>query len=45
MPSVVLAADILTIIGSGLPLVLALGFAAIMVLRRRDRRRSRPGDE
>lgn len=41
----VLAADIQMIIGSGMPLVLAVGFAAIMVLRRRDRRRGDPDDD
>ena len=41
----VLAADIQMIIGSGMPLVLAIGFAAIMVLRRRDRRRRDPDDD
>jgi len=45
VPSVVLAADIKMIIGSGMPVVLAIGFAAILVLRRRDRRRSDPGDD
>ncbi len=40
-----LAADIQMIIGSSMPLVLVLGFAAIMVLRRRDRRRGRPDDD
>jgi len=42
--SVVLAADIQMIIGSGMPVVLAIGFGAILVLRRRDRRRGDPGD-
>ena len=45
MPRVVLAADIQMIIGSGMPLVLAIGFAAIMVLRRRDRRRNDADDD
>jgi hypothetical protein len=36
---VVLAADVQQIIGSAMPLVLALGFGAIMLLRRRERRR------
>ena len=45
MPSVVFAADIQMIIGSGMPVVLAIGFAAILVLRRRDRRRGDPGDD
>ena len=45
VPSVVLAADIQMIIGSGMPLVLAIGFAAILVLRRRDRRRSDPRED
>jgi len=41
----VLAADVLMIISSGMPVVLAIGFGAIMVLRRRDRRRGDPGDD
>jgi len=41
----VLATDIQMIIGSGMPVVLAIGFGAIMVLRRRDRRRSDSGDD
>jgi len=45
VPSVVLAADIQMIIGSGMPVVLAIGFAGILALRRRDRRRSDPGDD
>jgi hypothetical protein len=44
-PSVVLAADIQMIIGSGMPLVLAIGFGAILMLRRRDRRRGDPGED
>ena len=42
---VVIAADIQMLIGSGMPLVLAIGFGAILLLRRRDRRRSDSGDE
>jgi hypothetical protein len=42
---VVLATDIQMIVGSGMPVVLALGFGAILVLRRRDRRRTDPDDE
>lgn len=38
-----LAADVQQIIGSGMPLVLAIGFGAIVLLRRRDRRRG--GDD
>jgi len=45
VPSVVLAADIQMIIGSGMPLVLAIGFGAILMLRRRDRRRDDPGND
>lgn len=45
VPSVVLAADIQMIIGSGMPLVLAIGFGAILMLRRRDRRRDEPGGD
>jgi len=45
VPGVVLAADIQMIIGSGMPLVLAIGFGAILVLRRRDRRRGGPDDD
>lgn len=41
----VLAADIQSLIGSGMPLVIALGFGAIMLARRRDRRRSDAGDD
>jgi hypothetical protein len=37
---VILAADVQMIIGSAMPIVLAAAFAAIMFLRRRDRRRS-----
>lgn len=43
--SVVIATDIQMLIGSGMPVVLAIGFAAILLLRRRDRRRSDSGDE
>ena len=39
MPGVVLAADIQMLIGSWLPVVLVIGFIAILALRRRDRRR------
>jgi len=42
---VVLAADIQMIIGSGMPLVLAIGFGAILLLRRRDRRRGDRDDD
>lgn len=42
---VVLAADIQMLIGSGMPVVLAIGFVAILALRRRDRRRSDPDDD
>ncbi len=45
VPGVVLATDVQMIIGSGMPLVLAIGFGAILVLRRRDRRRSDAGDD
>jgi hypothetical protein len=37
--SVALVTDVQTFIGSGMPAVLAIGFGAIMLLRRRDRRR------
>ncbi|MDP2710008.1 MAG: hypothetical protein Q8O56_02195 [Solirubrobacteraceae bacterium] len=40
-----LATDIQMLIGSGMPVVLAAGFIAILVLRRRDRRRSDSRDE
>jgi len=43
--SVVLAADIQILIGAWTPVVLAIGFCAILVLRRRDRRRSDSDDE
>ena len=43
--SVVLATDIQMLIGSWTPVVLAIGFCAILVLRRRDRRRSDSDDE
>jgi hypothetical protein len=36
----VLAADIQQIIGSAMPVVLGVGFFAIVLARRRDRRRS-----
>lgn len=45
VPSMVLAADIQSLIGSGMPLVIAIGFGAIMWARRRDRRRSDAGDD
>ena len=45
MSSVVLATDIQMLIGSGMPVVLVIGFAAILALRRRDRRRSEPGND
>jgi hypothetical protein len=41
----VLATDIQMLIGSGMPVVLAIGFGAILLLRRRDRRRNDPGDD
>jgi hypothetical protein len=34
-----LAVDVYQLVGSGTPVVLAAGFAVIMLLRRRDRRR------
>jgi hypothetical protein len=45
VPSVVFATDIQTFIGSAMPIVLAIGFVAILVLRRRDRRRRDSGNE
>jgi hypothetical protein len=44
-PGVVIATDVQMIIGSAMPVVLAIGFAAILVLRRRDRRHSEPDDD
>jgi hypothetical protein len=43
--SVVLATDIQMLVGAWTPVVLAIGFCAILVLRRRDRRRSDSDDE
>jgi hypothetical protein len=42
---VVLATDVQMLIGSAMPVVLAIGFGAILALRRRDRRRSDRGSE
>jgi hypothetical protein len=45
VPSVVLATDVQMLIGSAMPVVLAIAFAAILVLRRRDRRRADPDND
>jgi hypothetical protein len=42
---VVLATDIQMLIGSGMPIVLAIGFGVILMVRRRDRRRSDSGGD
>jgi hypothetical protein len=43
--SVALVTDVQTFIGSGMPVVLAIGFGAIILLRRRDRRRRDSGSD
>jgi len=43
--SVVLATDIQMLIGAWTPVVLAIGFCAILLLRRRDRRRGDSDDD
>ncbi|MEA2255698.1 MAG: hypothetical protein QOG35_1743 [Solirubrobacteraceae bacterium] len=45
MPSVVLATHVQTLVASAIPVVLAIGFGALLVLRRRDRRRGETSND
>jgi hypothetical protein len=45
VPSVVLATHVQTLVASAIPVVLAIGFGALLVLRRRDRRRGETSND